>query len=154
MSLPRGPHQHLKSGWLRKQGGALKNWQRRWFVLNGDCLFYFAKDDDLRPLGSIFLPGNKVIRHEFDAQEPEKFLFEVVSGTVNVLKIWTPEKNEHPEFIFSPRQWSKGINQFCKGINQFCKGRQFNCLPLQNWLLPLQNFGILLFEIRFYCTNF
>ena len=83
MSLPQGSKQHqhhLKSGWLRKQGGALKSWQRRWFVLNGDLLFYFAKDDDLRPLGSIFLPGNKVIRHEFDAQDPEKFLFEVVSG--------------------------------------------------------------------------
>lgn len=58
----------------------MKNWQRRWFVLNGDCLFYFAKDDDLRTLGSIFLPGNKVIRHEFDAQDPDKYLFEIVSG--------------------------------------------------------------------------
>lgn len=58
----------------------MKKWQRRWFVLNGECLFYFAKEDDLKTLGSIFLPGNKVIRHEFDAQEPEKFLFEIVSG--------------------------------------------------------------------------
>lgn len=80
MSQPGSSSTHLKKGWLRKQGGALKNWQRRWFVLNGDCLFYFARDDDLRTLGSIFLPGNKVIRHEFDAQDPDKYLFEIVSG--------------------------------------------------------------------------
>ena len=71
---------HLKGGWLRKHGGMVQKWQRRWFVLNGDCLFYFAKDDDVRTLGSIFLPGNKVVRHEFNADDPDKFLFEVVSG--------------------------------------------------------------------------
>ena len=27
---------------------------------------------------------------------------------VNVLKFWTPKKKEHPKFIFSPHQWSKG----------------------------------------------
>lgn len=79
MSHP-GSSTHLKKGWLRKHGGMVQKWQRRWFVLNGDCLFYFAKDDDLRPLGSIFLPGNKVVRHEFNADDPDKFLFEVVSG--------------------------------------------------------------------------
>ena len=64
----------------------MKNWQRRWFVLNGDCLFYFARDDDVRTLGSIFLPGNKVVRHDFDAQEPDKFLFEIVSGNWDINK--------------------------------------------------------------------
>ena len=81
-----GSSARLKKGWLQKQGGVMKNWQRRWFVLNGDCLFYFARDDDVRTLGSIFLPGNKVVRHDFDAQEPDKFLFEIVSGNWDINK--------------------------------------------------------------------
>lgn len=87
MSQPGAHSRHLKSGWLRKQGGTLRTWQRRWFVLNGDLLFYFAREDDLRPLGSIFLPGNKVIRHEFDAQDPEKYLFEIVSGIIKIFRV-------------------------------------------------------------------
>ena len=78
----------------------MKNWQRRWFVLNGDCLFYFAKDDDVRTLGSIFLPGNKVVRHEFDAQEPDKFLFEIVSGILSFYNIY-PKYFERPAVVNS-----------------------------------------------------
>ncbi|XP_060067022.1 rho GTPase-activating protein 24-like [Ylistrum balloti] len=66
-----------KCGWLRKQGGMVKTWHRRWFCLNGDCLFYFSKEDDLRALGSIFLPGNRVVEHPFNPDDPEKFLLEI-----------------------------------------------------------------------------
>ncbi|KAK3090783.1 hypothetical protein FSP39_014593 [Pinctada imbricata] len=70
----------MKCGWLKKQGGMVKTWHRRWFCLNGDCLFYFSKEDDLKPLGSIFLPGNRVSEIPFNPEDPEKFLFEVYPG--------------------------------------------------------------------------
>ncbi|XP_033737431.1 rho GTPase-activating protein 24-like isoform X2 [Pecten maximus] len=71
-----------KCGWLRKQGGMVKTWHRRWFCLNGDCLFYFSKEDDLKALGSIFLPGNRVVEHAFNPDDPDKFLLEIFPGSV------------------------------------------------------------------------
>ena len=69
------------SGWLKKQGGMIKTWHRRWFVLKGDHLFYFSSDDESRkPLDSIFLPGNRIIEHAMIPGEPEKFLFEILPG--------------------------------------------------------------------------
>ncbi|RHY30329.1 hypothetical protein DYB32_004401 [Aphanomyces invadans] len=35
-----------KSGWLYKQGHILKNWKRRFFVLDGSVLRYFSEDVD------------------------------------------------------------------------------------------------------------
>lgn len=73
----------LKSGWLKKQGGVVKSWHRRWFVLKGDQMFYFSSDDENKaPLGSIFLPGNRVMEQAMIPGEPDKFLFEILPGTV------------------------------------------------------------------------
>lgn len=80
MNAPVGGARQHKCGWLRKQGGMVKSWHRRWFVLNGDYLFYFAKEDDVRPLGMICLPGNKIIQHQANPEEPDKFLFELMPG--------------------------------------------------------------------------
>ena len=30
-----------REGWLWKQGGRVKSWKRRWFILNDNCLYYF-----------------------------------------------------------------------------------------------------------------
>jgi cytohesin len=32
-----------KSGWLTKQGGRVKTWKRRWFILSGNVLYYFKE---------------------------------------------------------------------------------------------------------------
>ncbi|XP_019639383.1 PREDICTED: rho GTPase-activating protein 24-like [Branchiostoma belcheri] len=70
----------LHSGWLRKQGGVVKNWQRRWFVLRGDQLFYYTKEDESKLQGTIFLPGNNVLELPPNPDDPTRFLFEVVPG--------------------------------------------------------------------------
>lgn len=67
----------IRCGWLKKQGGMVRTWHRRWFCLNNDFLFYFAKEDDSRPLGCIFLPGNRVSEIPFNPDDPEKCLFEI-----------------------------------------------------------------------------
>lgn len=77
MNNPIHRQRITKSGWLRKQGGVVRTWHRRWFCLNGDCLFYFAKEDDLRPQGSIFLPGNKVSEVQWTPDDPDKYLLEI-----------------------------------------------------------------------------
>lgn len=80
LSSPLARKKCQKTGWLRKQGGMVRSWHRRWFILNGDVLFYFAKEDDAKPLGIIHLPGNRIIEHAFRPDEPEKFLFEILPG--------------------------------------------------------------------------
>nr|XP_038947750.1 rho GTPase-activating protein 24 isoform X1 [Rattus norvegicus] len=76
----QGRQNATKCGWLRKQGGFVKTWHTRWFVLKGDQLHYFKDEDETKPLGTIFLPGNKVIEHPCNEESPGKFLFEVVPG--------------------------------------------------------------------------
>ncbi|XP_032256607.1 rho GTPase-activating protein 24 isoform X1 [Phoca vitulina] len=76
----QGRNNAVKCGWLRKQGGFVKTWHTRWFVLKGDQLYYFKDEDETKPLGTIFLPGNKVLEHPCNEESPGKFLFEVVPG--------------------------------------------------------------------------
>ncbi|XP_060103077.1 rho GTPase-activating protein 24 isoform X1 [Heteronotia binoei] len=78
--LSQGRHVAIKCGWLRKQGGFVKTWHTRWFVLKGERLYYFKDEDETKPLGTIFLPGNRVIEHPYNDESPGKFLFEVIPG--------------------------------------------------------------------------
>ncbi|XP_054845810.1 rho GTPase-activating protein 24 isoform X1 [Eublepharis macularius] len=78
--LSQGRHVARKCGWLRKQGGFVKTWHTRWFVLKGEQLYYFKDEDETKPLGTIFLPGNRVIEHPCNDESPGKFLFEVIPG--------------------------------------------------------------------------
>lgn len=46
-----------REGWLQKRGDVNKSWQRRYFVLKGNLLFYFEKKGDREPIGVIILEG-------------------------------------------------------------------------------------------------
>uniref|UniRef100_A0AAQ5XRR5 Rho GTPase-activating protein 24 n=1 Tax=Amphiprion ocellaris TaxID=80972 RepID=A0AAQ5XRR5_AMPOC len=70
----------VRCGWLRKQGGFVKTWHSRWFVLRGDQLYYYKDEEETKALGAIFLPGNKVTEHPTSGDEGGKFLFEVIPG--------------------------------------------------------------------------
>ncbi|XP_071385502.1 rho GTPase-activating protein 24 isoform X2 [Centroberyx affinis] len=70
----------IRCGWLRKQGGFVKTWHTRWFVLRGDQLYYYKDEEETKALGSILLPGNRVTEHPTSGDEGGKFLFEVVPG--------------------------------------------------------------------------
>ncbi|XP_023580473.1 rho GTPase-activating protein 24-like isoform X3 [Trichechus manatus latirostris] len=78
----QGQQSGMKCGWLRKQGGFVKTWHTRWFVLKGDQLYYFKDEEETKPLGTIFLPGNKVLEHPCNEDSPGKFFFEVVPAVL------------------------------------------------------------------------
>lgn len=46
-----------KEGYLSKKGELNKAFQKRYFVLKGNLLFYFDKKGDKEPLGVIILEG-------------------------------------------------------------------------------------------------
>ncbi|XP_010787813.1 rho GTPase-activating protein 24-like [Notothenia coriiceps] len=69
----------IRCGWLRKQGGFVKTWHSRWFVLRGDQLHYYKDEEETKAMGAIFLPGNKVTEHPTSGDEGGKFLFEIIS---------------------------------------------------------------------------
>ena len=80
--------QHLpsiKSGWLIKQGGVVKNWLRRWFTIKGNYMYYYTNKDEKKLLGAIPLPGNKVAECPFNPDKPGKFLFEISPGKIDGL---------------------------------------------------------------------
>ncbi|XP_068190336.1 rho GTPase-activating protein 24 isoform X3 [Antennarius striatus] len=70
----------VRCGWLRKQGGFVKTWHSRWFVLRGDQLLYYKDEEETKTLGTIFLPGNRVSEHPTSGEDGGKFLFEVIPG--------------------------------------------------------------------------
>ena len=49
-----------KEGYLLKKGEEKKEFQRRWFVLKGNLLFYFQKKQDKEPLGVVVLEACSV----------------------------------------------------------------------------------------------
>ena len=61
-----------KEGWLLKQGGRVKTWKKRWFVLSDNCLYYFWKVSDKEPKGIIPLENLK-IRKVFDRSKMHCF---------------------------------------------------------------------------------
>jgi len=49
-----------KEGYLQKKGDLNREFQRRWFVLKGNLLFYFLKKQDREPQGVIVLEACSV----------------------------------------------------------------------------------------------
>jgi len=64
-----------KEGFLTKQGGSIKTWKRRWFVLKAKKLFYFKTRNDLEATGVIELETDSFVKDEKDKKK--RFMFSV-----------------------------------------------------------------------------
>ncbi|VVC38019.1 Hypothetical protein CINCED_3A018456 [Cinara cedri] len=64
-----------KEGWLCKRGELNKGYQKRWFVLKGNLLFYFERKGDKEPLGVVILEGCSIELAENDDQFSFKIIF-------------------------------------------------------------------------------
>ncbi|XP_022242194.1 uncharacterized protein LOC106459913 isoform X2 [Limulus polyphemus] len=63
-------------GWLfRLEGGPLRQWKRRWFVLADYCLFYYKDPEEDRLLGSVILPSYRISPCAADDKITRKFSF-------------------------------------------------------------------------------
>jgi hypothetical protein len=66
-----------KDGFLTKQGGSIKTWKRRWFVLKGKKLVYFKTKNDAEATGIIELEADSFVRDERDKDKKRRFMFSV-----------------------------------------------------------------------------
>jgi len=64
---------HDKDGFLTKQGGAIKTWKRRWFVLKGSKLWYFKSRTDTQAKGFIELEAGTLVREEDNKKKKTMF---------------------------------------------------------------------------------
>ncbi|KAK7112493.1 rho GTPase-activating protein 24-like [Littorina saxatilis] len=70
-------------GWLRRQGGMMRGWQRRFFVLQENCLFAFTREDDTRVSHTYLLDDYQLKEVPTSCDDPDKFAFELVSEKSN-----------------------------------------------------------------------
>eukprot|EP01124_Arcella_intermedia_P017754 TRINITY_DN2460_c0_g1_i2.p1 TRINITY_DN2460_c0_g1~~TRINITY_DN2460_c0_g1_i2.p1 ORF type:complete len:455 (+),score=110.84 TRINITY_DN2460_c0_g1_i2:58-1365(+) len=83
------------AGWMTKQGGAVKNWKKRYFVLKGNNVYYFKHTTDANVTGTITLDSSCFVRRE---TKGKKNLFAV--GTPSRIFFMFPEtEKERDEWI-------------------------------------------------------
>ncbi|XP_050441769.1 sesquipedalian-1-like [Adelges cooleyi] len=89
-----------KEGWLCKRGELNKGYQKRWFVLKGNLLFYFDRKADKEPVGVIILEGCTIELAENDDQFSFKIVFHGPNNRSYVLGAESQESME---------QWMKAL---------------------------------------------
>ncbi|ORZ09309.1 hypothetical protein BCR42DRAFT_470656 [Absidia repens] len=83
-------------GWLYKQGDKYKTWNKRWFVLKGNNLFYFKSPKDVRMKGIINLRGYRMVcdeticvgQYSFKAQHEKERTFYFYADSDLSMKAW------------------------------------------------------------------
>ncbi|XP_047399617.1 cytohesin-1 isoform X2 [Sciurus carolinensis] len=81
--LPLGP-EAMPCG-LAVNGGRVKTWKRRWFILTDNCLYYFEYTTDKEPRGIIPLE-NLSIREVEDSKKPNCFELYIPDNKDQVIK--------------------------------------------------------------------
>lgn len=77
----------LFEGWGKKQGGSVKTWKKRWFVLKPDRLWYFASRTATDAKGYIELPPGTEIK---DVSQPKKMMFSINSRNTKFVVLTVP----------------------------------------------------------------
>lgn len=95
-------------GWLEKRSTHNK-WQKRWFVLKNNCLYYFNKPEEENPRVCIPLEGLLVRKIETPttstSQGSLSSMFEIVDPYLQAVKCVKftangPEEGQHQRFLF------------------------------------------------------
>ncbi|KAF2071316.1 hypothetical protein CYY_007366 [Polysphondylium violaceum] len=105
-------------GWLSKMTSNQKKWQKRWFVLKNNCLYYFKNEKDQEnPKAIIPLEGLKVT-------QITDFIFEIEDSTVGTIKSVKltptgPVEGQHEKYqlkAFSIEDSKKWINSIRNNV--------------------------------------
>lgn len=122
-----------KQGFLNKRGELNKAFQRRWFVLKGNLLFYFERKTDAEPIGVIVIDGCSVELTE----NSDKYAFELAfSGSGTRTYVLAADSQEEME------EWMRALT--CAGYDYMRKAvsdlqRQLNELNAMARLSRTEN---------------
>jgi len=95
-----------REGYLTKQGGSIKTWRKRFFILKGKNLYYFKTPKDLQFTGKIDLEPTSVVKEE---QDKKKKSMISITTTKRIFFMY-PDK---PEDI---RSWIEAIQRNVDGL--------------------------------------
>lgn len=107
----------LKEGWLTKQGGRVKNWKRRWFVLKDNRLYYYKRPNDVNAQG--FIPLTRCV---VKAAEVKK----------NCFKIFDPHQpfsKNHPSFYIYADS-SEDLNEWMNVLDKNSNPEPIDVCPI------------------------
>jgi len=91
------------SGWLTKRGNKIKEWQKRWYVLKGRCLYYFPSKAGSKCIGLITLPNYKVVqdgtkKNSFNLVHKSAKTYKFVAPSHEDMQRWTQILTESIEY--------------------------------------------------------
>jgi len=95
--------QAVKKGWLRKHGRN-NRWQKRYFVVSNNCLFYYMSQEDHEPRAIIPLEGLKVDKN--NTVKGDAYCFELYDPSqtqIKSVKLVQKDKQvgKHESYILS-----------------------------------------------------
>ncbi|MBN3321317.1 RHG25 protein, partial [Atractosteus spatula] len=125
----------LKTGWLKKQRSIVKNWQLKYFVLKGQNLYYYKDDKDSTCQGYIALPSSQINELPSNADDPGKFLFEIIPGGFG-----DRERDSHILMANSQNEMEEWVKTIRRMIGAPSSGAVFG-QNLADTLLYEQKFG-------------
>jgi hypothetical protein len=70
-------HPPDKDGYLTKQGGAIKTWKKRYFILKEKTLYYYKSPKDVVFTGKLELEANSIVREE---AQKRKTMFSITTA--------------------------------------------------------------------------
>lgn len=95
-----------KEGWIFKCGGSIKTWKKRWLVLKGTTLFYFARQGDKKPKGTIELNSSMKVKDATCKRSPVAFSIETEGRSY----IMYPESKSKEDCVAWEQKISQAIN--------------------------------------------
>jgi len=90
-----------RDGWLTKQGGSIRTWKKRWFVLKDNKLYYFKSQKDVEVTGDIVLgPDGSCTEENFDARKKKNcFSVKPTSDAKRVYFMYSDRAEDAKEWI-------------------------------------------------------
>ncbi len=101
-----------KEGWLIKKGNRLRVLTHRWFVLLGNCIYYYARKNGTHPKGVMFLLGSFVEPTSLYGDRPGYWGFEISrvrNGQESVKLLYTNSQVERDSWVFHLRKACKAV---------------------------------------------
>jgi serum/glucocorticoid-regulated kinase 2 len=92
-----GPYSSaVKTGFLHKQGHVVRNWKRRFFVLESTVLLYYESPTDIHPKGQILLDGTTLMLgsahvgkvHSFGIFHPARDTYFLAAMSEQEMMVW------------------------------------------------------------------